>query len=93
MYKTGDVGRWLADGTIEYLGTVTITKSRFAAIGIELEEVESRLGQHPEVGSCVVVAREDAPGDKRLVAYYTVRDAAVGEKLGRAKRRLRVKSP
>ena len=81
MYKTGDVGRWLADGTIEYLGR-NDHQVKIRGYRIELGEVESRLGQHPEVGSCVVVAREDAPGDKRLVAYYTVRDAAVGEKLG-----------
>ena len=45
---------------------------------IELGEIESRLGQHPQVRSCVVLAREDEPGERRLVAYYTSRGEVSG---------------
>ncbi|HEY6928030.1 MAG TPA: amino acid adenylation domain-containing protein, partial [Steroidobacteraceae bacterium] len=78
MYKTGDVGRWLADGTIEYLGR-NDHQVKLRGFRIELGEIESRLGQHERVHSCVVVAREDEPGEKRLVAYYTTALPTVGD--------------
>lgn len=71
LYRTGDLGRWLPDGTIEYLdrndGQVKIRGFR-----IELGEIEARLHQCHGIREALVVAREDSPGDKRLVAYYTV---------------------
>src|SRR3569833_1985935 len=77
LYRTGDQGRWRADGTLEYLDR-NDDQVKLRGYRIELGEIESRLGQHPHVQSCVVVTREDEPGDKRLVAYYTGRETAPG---------------
>jgi amino acid adenylation domain-containing protein len=68
MYRTGDRVRWNAQGVVEYLGRID-QQVKVRGFRIELGEIETRIRQHADVRECVVVAREDAPGDKRLVAY------------------------
>jgi len=68
VYKTGDIGRWRPDGTIEYLGRKD-EQVKVRGYRIELGEIESVLGGFPEILQCVVVAREDASGSRGLVAY------------------------
>jgi amino acid adenylation domain-containing protein len=72
LYKTGDLGRYLSNGSIEFLGRMD-HQVKLRGYRIELGEIENVLVQHPGVRDSVVVAREDTPGNKRLVAYLAPR--------------------
>jgi amino acid adenylation domain-containing protein len=76
LYKTGDLARYLPDGNIEFLGRID-HQVKIRGFRIELGEIEAVLRQNPEINETVVVAREDTPGDKRVVAYFVpTRNAA-----------------
>jgi thioesterase domain-containing protein/acyl carrier protein len=68
LYKSGDAARYRPDGNIEFLGRVD-HQVKIRGFRIELGEIEAALGQHRAVREAVVVARDEAPGGKRLVAY------------------------
>jgi amino acid adenylation domain-containing protein len=73
FYRTGDLARYLPDGNIEFLGRVD-SQVKIRGYRIELGEIQSVLSQHPPVRDVAVIAREDAAGEKRLVAYLVVED-------------------
>lgn len=76
LYRTGDLARYLPNGEVEFLGRID-QQVKIRGFRIELGEIEAVLQQHPGVNETVVVAREDVPGDKRLVGYFVPRSHAV----------------
>jgi len=68
FYKTGDLGRYSPDGDVEFVGRAD-DQVKIRGYRVEPREVEATLGQNPAVRDCAVIAREDVPGEKRLVAY------------------------
>jgi amino acid adenylation domain-containing protein len=90
LYRTGDLARYRADGTLEYLGRID-NQVKLRGYRIELGEIEATLAGHPATHSCAVLAREDIPGSKQLVAYLVAREgqqAAVDDLVAFLKRQL-----
>ncbi|HEY6348115.1 MAG TPA: amino acid adenylation domain-containing protein [Candidatus Angelobacter sp.] len=87
LYRTGDQGRWLAEGAIEFLGRVD-TQVKIRGFRVELGEIEAAVQQQSGVRGCAVAAKTGADGSKRLVAYVA------GERNGEELRRdLKAKLP
>jgi amino acid adenylation domain-containing protein len=74
LYKTGDLARYREDGTLECLGRVD-DQVKLRGYRIELGEIEATLAGHSGVESCVVLAREDTPGNMQLVGYVAARES------------------
>ncbi|WP_250633689.1 non-ribosomal peptide synthetase, partial [Pinirhizobacter soli] len=91
IYKTGDLGRRQPDGTIEYLGRNDF-QVKIRGFRIELGEIEAKLAACDGVRQAVVLAREDKPGDKRLVAYLLT-EADAGPSVAELRARLALQLP
>ncbi len=87
IYRTGDLGRLLPDGAIEFVGRRDL-QVKIRGVRVELGEIEAALGGHPGVRECAVVARQDRPGETRLAAYV-VPLAGAGDDLSLAPAELR----
>jgi len=91
LYRTGDLARFMAGGEVEFLGRID-HQVKVRGLRIELGEIEAALAEHEAVRECVVVSREDTPGDVRLVAYLVL-DGGAGRVASVWRRFLREKLP
>ncbi|RQO73975.1 hypothetical protein DBR43_00780 [Pedobacter sp. KBW06] len=80
LYRTGDFGRWLPDGNLEYLGRMD-DQVKVRGFRIELGEVENVLQQYETVAETAVIVKDDPNGNKRLVAYLCVKEGYVKEEM------------
>ncbi|MBO3462192.1 non-ribosomal peptide synthetase [Aetokthonos hydrillicola Thurmond2011] len=80
LYKTGDLVRYLPDGNIEFLGRID-DQVKIRGFRIELGEIEAVLNQQPQVREAVVIAKEEQPGNKRLVAYIVPNEPLTNSEL------------
>ncbi|WP_348705598.1 amino acid adenylation domain-containing protein [Tenacibaculum sp. 190524A02b] len=80
LYKTGDLGRWLSDGTLEFVGR-TDDQVKIRGYRIELGEIENALTSLESISQCCVLAKKDPSGINRLVAYLVVEEEAEKEKI------------
>jgi amino acid adenylation domain-containing protein len=92
LYRTGDLCRFRRDGALEFLGRLD-QQLKIRGHRIELGEIEAVLGEHPAVQRAAVVAREDASGDRRLVAYVVPCDAKAGAAAGDLRSHLAAELP
>ena len=79
VYKTGDLGRYLPDGGVEFAGRADF-QVKLRGFRIELGEVEAALARFPAIRECVVIVREDRPGDRRLVGYLVTAEGAPAQR-------------
>ncbi|HEV2852358.1 MAG TPA: non-ribosomal peptide synthase/polyketide synthase [Thermoanaerobaculia bacterium] len=88
MYRVGDLGRWRADGELEYLGRID-HQVKIRGFRVELGDIEAALLSHPGVREAVVITREPMPGDLRLAAFVVLKpDAGRPDLRGHVKERL-----
>ncbi len=91
LYRTGDRARWRRDGALEHFGRLDF-QIKLRGFRIEVGEIETAIAQHPAVRDVAVMAREDVPGDKRLVAYV-VAETPPADFLGELRVLLRAAMP
>jgi hypothetical protein len=92
LYRTGDAARYRDDGTIEYLGRLD-SQVKVRGFRIELSEIETVLATYPGINQTAVIVREDAPGEQRIVAYFTVDTAGETPTAGDLRAHLQKKLP